>query len=160
MYFYSPEKCVGKLNLTVLRSYAILQAADLDLIVGPGCSSGDYILGCSQRLASCLRHSARTDILFRTFFVLFLDDIVLFLDYLVLFPCFDALFTYFLFTFSYFFSTFPALCCTFSSHFRTFSLFSHILCKIENIFLKNQKFKKKIYWHVQFIENNFMLQCC
>ena len=118
----------------VTRSYAAQWAADLDWIIGPEYSPGRYILGCSQRLASCLRHSARTDILFRTFFVLFLDDIVLFLDYLVLFPYFDALFTYFLFTFSYFFSTFPALCCTFSSHFRTFSLFSRILCKIENIF--------------------------
>ena len=59
------------------RSYAALRAADLDWIVGLEYSSGRYILGCSQRLASCLRHSARTDILFRTFFVLFLDDIML-----------------------------------------------------------------------------------
>ena len=42
------------------RSYAALRAADLDWIVGPEYSSGGYILMCSQRLASCLRHSART----------------------------------------------------------------------------------------------------
>ena len=36
-----------------------LRAADLDWIVGPGYSSGWYILGCSQRLALCLRHSPR-----------------------------------------------------------------------------------------------------
>ena len=39
------------------------------------------------------------------------------------------------------------LCCTFfvSFHhfFRTFSLFSPIFCKIKNIFLKDQKFKNK-----------------
>ena len=29
------------------------------VIVGPGYSSGGYILGCSQCLASCLRHSAQ-----------------------------------------------------------------------------------------------------
>ena len=40
-------------------SYAALRAADLDWIVGPGYSWGGYILGCSQRLALCLRHSAR-----------------------------------------------------------------------------------------------------
>ena len=84
------------------RSYAALRAADLDWIVGPEYSSGMYILGFSQRLAACLQHSARTDILFRNFFVLFVDDIVLFLDYIVLFPYFVALFTFFLLTFSYF----------------------------------------------------------
>ena len=100
-------------------------------------------MGCSQRLASCLRHSARTDILFRTFFVLFLDDIVLFLDYLVLFPYFDALFTYFLFTCSYFFSTFPAFCCTFSSHFRTFSLFFPYSLQNRKYILKKSKIQNK-----------------
>ena len=38
---------------------AALRAADLDWIVGPGYSSGWYILGCSQSLASCLWYSAR-----------------------------------------------------------------------------------------------------
>ena len=65
----------------------------------------------------CLRHSARTDILFRTFFVHLLDDIVLFLDYIVLFPYFVALFTYFLLTFSHFWRIFSVRCCTFSSLF-------------------------------------------
>ena len=46
--------------IIITRSYAALQAADLALIVRPGCSSGGYILGCSQHLASCLWHSART----------------------------------------------------------------------------------------------------
>ena len=41
------------------RSCTALRAADLDWIVGPGHSWGGYILGCSQFLASCLRHSAR-----------------------------------------------------------------------------------------------------
>ena len=43
----------------ITRSYAALRAADLDWIVGPGYNLGWYILGCSQRLALCLRHSAR-----------------------------------------------------------------------------------------------------
>ena len=37
--------------IIITRSYAALLAADLDWIVGPGYSSGGYILGCSQRLA-------------------------------------------------------------------------------------------------------------
>ena len=41
------------------RSYAALRAANLDWILKPGYSLGGYILGCSQSLASCLRHSAR-----------------------------------------------------------------------------------------------------
>ena len=41
------------------RSCAALRAADLDWIVGKGYGWGGYILGCSQYLASCLRHSAR-----------------------------------------------------------------------------------------------------
>ena len=36
-----------------------LWVADLDWIVGPGYSWGRYILGCSQQLALCLRHSPR-----------------------------------------------------------------------------------------------------
>ena len=43
----------------ITMSYAALQASNLDWIVGPGNSSGGYILGCSQCLASCLRHSAQ-----------------------------------------------------------------------------------------------------
>ena len=41
------------------RSYAALRAADLDWIIMPGYSLGGHILGCSERLALCLRHSAR-----------------------------------------------------------------------------------------------------
>ena len=84
---YFQKRCIKYFDFT--RSYAALQAADIDWIVGLGYILGRYILDCSQRLVLCLRHSARTDILFRTFFVLFLDNIVLFLDYLVLFPYFD-----------------------------------------------------------------------
>ena len=65
------------ITITITRSCAAIRAADLDWIVGPEYSSGRYMLGCSQHLDLCLRHSARTDILFRTFFVLFLDDIML-----------------------------------------------------------------------------------
>ena len=54
-------------NITNTRSYAALRAADLDWIVGPGYSPGGYILGCSQRLASCLRHSAQVSLLQCTF---------------------------------------------------------------------------------------------
>ena len=39
---------------SITRSYAALRAADLDWT-----GSGGYILGCSQCLASCLRHSAQ-----------------------------------------------------------------------------------------------------
>ena len=41
------------------RSCAALRAADLDWIVELGYSWGGCILGCSQRLALCLRHSAQ-----------------------------------------------------------------------------------------------------
>ena len=34
-------------DVTYTTSYATLRAADLDWIVGPGYSSGGYILGCS-----------------------------------------------------------------------------------------------------------------
>ena len=47
------------LDFVQTRSYAALRAVDLDWIVRPGYSWGGYILGCSQRLASCLRHSAQ-----------------------------------------------------------------------------------------------------
>ena len=80
------------------------------------------------------------------FFVLSLYIFVLFLDYIVLFPYFVALFTYFCLLF-----------CTFDV---LFQYFSRILCKIKNIFLNNQKFKKNFCWHVQFIENISLLQCC
>ena len=43
--------------IIITRSYAA--AADLDWIVGPGYSLSGYILGCSQRLASYLWHSAQ-----------------------------------------------------------------------------------------------------
>ena len=46
-------------TIITTRSYAALRAADLDWIVGPGYSSNRYILGFSQCLALCLRHSAR-----------------------------------------------------------------------------------------------------
>ena len=50
-------------NFIYTRLHAALRAADLDWIVGPGYSWG----GCSQCLASCLRHSARISLLQCTF---------------------------------------------------------------------------------------------
>ena len=50
------EYLCWRLRFCLTRSYAALRA--VDCIVGPGYSSGGYILGCSQCLASCLRHSA------------------------------------------------------------------------------------------------------
>ena len=47
-----------KLPFIGTMSYAVLRAADLDWIVRPGYSLGGYTLGCSQRLALCLLHSA------------------------------------------------------------------------------------------------------
>ena len=41
------------------RSNAALRAADQDWIIGLGYTSGWYILGCWQRLASCLWQTAR-----------------------------------------------------------------------------------------------------
>ena len=52
------ENCEDSI-FSLTRSYAALRAADLDWIVGLGYSWGGYILGCSQRLPSCLQHSAR-----------------------------------------------------------------------------------------------------
>ena len=43
----------------------------------------------------------------------------------------------------------------FHHFFHTFFLFPPILCKIENI----SKVQKRNCWHVQFIENIFLLQC-
>ena len=48
--------------------------------------------------------------------------------------------------------------CLFHHLFRIFSFFPLFFAKLK-IFLKNYKFKK-ICWHVQFIENIFLLQCC
>ena len=56
--FDSRAKCSRENFFMYARSHAALQAAELDWIVGPGYTSGGIILGCSQRLASCLRHSA------------------------------------------------------------------------------------------------------
>ena len=57
-----PQNRCTKLLLEILpltRSCAALWAADLDWIVELGYSWGGYILGFSQCLALCLRHSAR-----------------------------------------------------------------------------------------------------
>ena len=62
-------KTIIMIIITITRSYAAQRAADLNWIIRMEYSPGRYILGCSQRLASCLQHSARTDILFRTSFV-------------------------------------------------------------------------------------------
>ena len=56
---FPKKKTAILLDFVQTRSYAALRAVDLDWIVRPGYSWGGYILGCSQRLASCLRHSAQ-----------------------------------------------------------------------------------------------------
>ena len=161
------------------RSCAALRAADLDWIVGPGYSSGWYILGCSKRLALCLRHSARIEITSTAFLLILLFLLLLLLSRHPWSPLvtpghpwsprspqsvtpvtpvsltFCLLFCTFL-VFSVLFLYFVVL---FHHFFCYFSLFYPILCKIRNIFSKNQKFKKKICWHVQVIKNIFLLQC-
>ena len=99
------------------RSYCALRAADLDWIVGPGYSSGGYTLGCSQRLASCLRHSARITLLYFDILLYFFPTTLYFsptllqfsLTFCSQFHTFDALFQYFLRTFCNFFCTFSSL---------------------------------------------------
>ena len=81
--------------IIITRSYAALGAAYLDWIVRPGYSLGGYILGCSQRLPSCLRQSARITLLY-----------------------FDIL-LYFFLTTLYFSSTLLQFSLTFCLHFRT-----------------------------------------
>ena len=73
----------------------------------------------------CLRHSARTDILFRTFFVLFLDYIVLFPYFVALFTCFFVLLTYFVVLFLFFFSS-------------LFPLFPLFFAKLKYMFKKSR----------------------
>ena len=63
MFIWLSSPCLVKstdiITIIIIRFDAALRAAHIDWIVGPGYSSGGYILGCSQCLASCLRHSAR-----------------------------------------------------------------------------------------------------
>ena len=76
--FWVKQPCFSYWNLKKTRRlpnddfFIGPMAADLDWIVGPGYSLGGYILGCSQRLALCLRHSARIgpDLLYRPPFVI------------------------------------------------------------------------------------------
>ena len=138
--------------LTIIRtrSHAALRAADLDWIVGPGYSSGGYILGCSQRLTQ------------RDFFAWEIDN----------FPYFFVFwhtFSYFLCTFSWLHCTFSLFCCTFHFFllsfwylFRTFVLFLYLFPFFPYSLQNWKYFKslKKNCWRVQFIENIFLLQCC
>ena len=168
--------------LLVTRSYAALRAADLDWIIMIGYSLGGHILGCSERLALCLRHSARigpnllchpSSIIRRPsstvrhpssvirhppsvirhppsvirhppFVIRRLSSVILHSSFVIRHPpsfirhlssvvCHQSSVIR---TLLYFFVSFHHF-------FRTFSLFSPIFCKIENIFLKNQKFKNK-----------------
>ena len=110
---------------------------------GPGYSSGEYIQGYSQRLASCLRHSARITLLYFDILLYFFPTTLYFsptllqfsLTFCSHFHTFDALFQYFFRTLLYFFFL------LFHHFFRPFSLFSPILCKIRNIFSKKLKFE-------------------
>ena len=108
---------------TITRSFAALLAADLDWIIGPEYSPGRYILGCSQRLASCLRHSARTDILFRTFFVHLCTFSWLHCTFSLLCCTFHLLFAYFFVLFQYFSNTLLYFFITFSVLFRFLVVF-------------------------------------
>ena len=95
------------------RSYA----ADLDWTVGPAYSLGGYILGYSQRLASCLWHSARITLLYFDILLYFFPTTLYFsptllqflLTFCSQFHTFDTLFQYFLRTFCIFFCTFSSL---------------------------------------------------
>ena len=129
---------------TRTRSYVALRAADLDWIVGPGYSSGWYILGCSQRLASCLWHSARIEITSTAFLLLFLFLVLLLLSRhpgqsphspwsVLLFAYFFVLFQYFFRTLSYFFITFSVI----------FPFFTLFFAKLKIYFQKIKNLKKK-----------------
>ena len=131
--------------------------------VGPGYSSGGYILGCSQCLASCLRHSARITLLYFDILLYFFLTTLYFyptllqfsLTFCVHFHTFDALFQYFFRTLLYFF-------CPFSSLFFTFAvLFPFFPSSLQNQkhTFKKLKVQQISWWHVQFIENIFLLQC-
>ena len=141
---------VVHLRIMKTRSYAALRAADLDWIIGPGYSLGGYILGCSQRLASCLRHSAHigpnlhchpssiihrpssaichpSPVIRRPSSVIHIpSSTICHPSSIVLHPP------------SVIGHPSSVLCCTFfvSFHhfFRTFSLFSPIFCKMKNVF--------------------------
>ena len=71
------------------------------------------------------------------------------LTFHLLFRTFDVLFQYFIPLFPYFFITFSVL----------FFLFPPIICKNKIYIKKISKIQKKNYWHVQFKENIFLLQC-
>ena len=139
--------------IIITRSYAALRAAYLDWIVGPGYSLGGYILGYSQSLASCLRHSARITLLYFDILLYFFPTTLYFsptllqfsLTFCSHFHTFDALFQYFFRTLLYFFITFSVL----------FPFFPLFFAKLK------KKFKVQIFfwWHLQFTENIFLLQC-
>ena len=105
------------LIIIITRSYAALRAADLDWIVRPEYSLGEYIQGYSQCLASCLWHSARITLLYFDILLYFFPTTLYFsptllqfsLTFCSQFHTFDALFQYFLRTFCTFFCTFSSL---------------------------------------------------
>ena len=107
--------------------------------------SGRYIIKFSQCLTLRLRRSARID--FFVFWYTFSYLICTFFYYIAFFPLlcctFHLLFAYFFCTFDllfqYFFHTLFYFFVFFHHFFCTISLFSHILCKMKNILLKNKK---------------------
>ena len=141
---------------------------DLNWIVRPGYSLGGYILGCSQCLASCLRHSAcigpnllchPSSIIHRPSSAICHPSPVIrrpssVIHHLSSVTC--HLSSIIRHSSSVIHRPSSAIChrssvirtflyffVSFHHFFRTFSLFSPIFCKIKNIFLKDQKFKNK-----------------
>ena len=68
------------------------------------------------------------------------------------------LFAYFFVLFSIF-STFSVLCCTFSLLFLLYFPFLPYSLQNQKYIFKKSKVQKIFCWHVQFIENIFLLQC-
>ena len=102
-------------------------------------------MGYFQLLTSCLLHSARISWLQCTFPLLCCT-------FHLLFRIFDVLFQYFSHTlfyfFPYFYSTFSVLV----------PFFPYFFSKLKYIFKKSKDYKWFFCWHVQFIENIFLLQ--
>ena len=123
--FYIRVDCMNEWSVCFMttRSYATLRAADLDWIIGTEYSPGRYILGCSQRLALCLRHSAQTDMLFCTSFVHLCTFSWLHCTFSLLCCTFHLLFAYFFVLFQYFSNTLLYFFITFSVLFRFLVVF-------------------------------------
>ena len=175
--------------LLVTRSYAALRAADLDWIIMIGYSLGGHILGCSERLALCLRHSARigpnllchpSSIIRRpSSTVRHPSSVIRHSPSVIRHPPSVIHRLSFVIHHSSFVIRRPlsaichrssvishpssVLCCTFLYLFITFSVlfpfFPLFFAKLKIYFEKIKSSKTNFCWHVQFIENILLLQC-